>query len=142
MKSLMYQFRLLTLSSTCFPDFQILSELHKLYLKFCGTEHYKIDILHWIVTPQLSGGQQHDYSTKQCRRAVPMSSLSILSCLQRCDTSRNNTGNPFRRGKARTIDLLLLSSSDQLLFTQKQYFLCLKQAILIRRLTVPSLPLQ
>jgi hypothetical protein len=42
----------------------MLSELHKLDLNFCKKQYYKIDFLHWIVVPRLSGGWQQTYSTK------------------------------------------------------------------------------
>ncbi len=33
----------------------MLSELKKLDLKLSSNQYYKIDLLHWIVVPQLSG---------------------------------------------------------------------------------------
>jgi hypothetical protein len=33
-------------------------------LKLCSKQHNKIDLLHWIVVPQLSGGRQHNNLTK------------------------------------------------------------------------------
>ncbi len=33
-------------------------------LKLCSKQYNRIDILHWIVVPQLSGGWQHKYSIK------------------------------------------------------------------------------
>jgi hypothetical protein len=48
------------------------------------------------------------------------------------------TGNPYWRGKLSTVDLLVLNSSDQLLFALKLYFSFYKTTILIRRSTVPE----
>jgi hypothetical protein len=52
-------------------------------------------------------------------------------------------GNPYWRGGLSTVDLLVLTSLDQLLFLLKILFtLFTKQATLMRRSTVPSLPFQ
>jgi hypothetical protein len=49
--------------------------------------------------------------------------------------------NPNRRGRVSTVDLLVLTSSDQLLLILKMYFsFFTKQPILIRRSTVLNLP--
>jgi hypothetical protein len=50
-------------------------------LKLCGKQYNKIDILHPIVVPQLSGGCQHNYSTKtrQAGRADEQSLYSLMS---------------------------------------------------------------
>jgi hypothetical protein len=32
--------------------------------KLCWKQYYDIELLRWIVAPQLIGGLQHDYSTK------------------------------------------------------------------------------
>ncbi len=53
------------------------------------------------------------------------------------------TGNPYRRGQISTVDLLVLTSFDKLLYILKilfSYFT--KQVTPIRRSTVLSLPLQ
>jgi len=42
----------------------MLSELHSLNLKLCSKQHNKNIVLDLIVAPQLSSGQQHNYSTK------------------------------------------------------------------------------
>jgi hypothetical protein len=44
----------------------MLSEHHNLNLKLCSKHYNEIDILHLILAPQLSGGWQHNYSTKTC----------------------------------------------------------------------------
>ncbi len=41
-------------------------------------QNNKIDLLHLIVVPQISGGCQRNYLIKQGRQAVPMISLSII----------------------------------------------------------------
>ncbi len=46
------------------------------------------------------------------------------------------------KGRINTVDLLVLTSLDQLLFLLKLYFSIFKQPILMRRSTVLSLPLQ
>jgi hypothetical protein len=48
----------------CFLNFQAIPELHNYTLKFCSKQYNKIDLLQLIVVPQLSGGWQHNYSTK------------------------------------------------------------------------------
>ncbi len=51
--------------------------------------------------------------------------------------------NSYCRGRLSTVDLLVLTSSDQLTFMLKILFTCAaKQATLMRRSTVLSLPLQ
>jgi hypothetical protein len=39
-----------------FSNVSMLSELHNLNLKLCSKQYNKIDLLHLIVAPQLSGG--------------------------------------------------------------------------------------
>jgi hypothetical protein len=57
--------------------------------------------------------------------------------------SKAEPGNPYRRVRNSTIELLVLTSSNQLLLLLKVYFsFFTKQAILTRRSTVPSLPFQ
>ncbi len=55
----------------------MLSKLHYLNLYLCSKKYYKIDLLHLIVVTQLSGSCLTT-PPKQDRRAMPMSSLSIL----------------------------------------------------------------
>jgi hypothetical protein len=50
-------------------------------------------------------------------------------------------GNPYGRERLVTVDLLVLTNLDQLLLIVKLYFFT-KQAALMRRSTVLSLPLQ
>jgi hypothetical protein len=52
-----------------------------LNLKLCSKQHNKIDLLHLIVVPQLSGGWQHKYSTKtlQAGCANEQSMYSLMS---------------------------------------------------------------
>jgi hypothetical protein len=59
----------------------MLSELHTLDLKLCSKQYNKIDFLRQIVTPQLSGGCQHNSSTKttQAGHANEQSMYSQLS---------------------------------------------------------------
>jgi hypothetical protein len=49
-------------------------------LKLCSKKYYKIDLLHLIVTPQLSGGWQHNYATKT-RQAGFANEQSIYSLM-------------------------------------------------------------
>jgi hypothetical protein len=56
--------------------------------------------------------------------------------------ARVKAGNPNRRERISTIDLLVPTSSDQLLFKLRLYEFFPKQPILIRRSTVLSLFLQ
>jgi hypothetical protein len=42
----------------------MISELHNLNLKLCSKQYDKKFVLHLIVVPQLSSGQQHNYLTK------------------------------------------------------------------------------
>jgi hypothetical protein len=60
----MHSFWLLTLTLTNYFNFYTLYELHNINLKLCGKQDNKIDLLHPLVAPQLSGGWQHNYSTK------------------------------------------------------------------------------
>jgi hypothetical protein len=52
-----------------------------LNLKLCSKKYNKIDILHLIVVPQLSGGWQHNYSTKtrQAGHANEQPMYSLIS---------------------------------------------------------------
>jgi hypothetical protein len=50
-------------------------------------------------------------------------------------------GNPYRRGRISTLELLVQASLDHLLFILKLYIFT-KQPILMRRSTVLSLPLK
>jgi hypothetical protein len=43
----------------------MLPELHKFDLKLCSEQYYKIDLLHWIVAPQQSGGGNITKKPKQ-----------------------------------------------------------------------------
>jgi hypothetical protein len=47
-----------------FFNFLTLPEDHNLNLKLCSKLYNKIHLLHLIVTPQISVGWQHNYSTK------------------------------------------------------------------------------
>jgi hypothetical protein len=64
-----------------FSNYQTLTEFHNLNLKLCGKQYNKIDLLHLIVAPQLSGGSQHNYSakTRQASRANEQSMYSLMS---------------------------------------------------------------
>jgi hypothetical protein len=55
---------LILASNSIFYNFFHGSELHSLNLKLWSKQYNKIDLLHLIVVPQLSGGLQHNYSTK------------------------------------------------------------------------------
>jgi hypothetical protein len=56
---------------------------------------------------------------------------------------RVKPGNPYWRGRLSTVDLLALTSLDQLLFIMQTLCTFLQnKATLMRRSTVPSLPLQ
>jgi hypothetical protein len=52
-----------------------------LNLKLCSKKYNKIDILHLIVVAQLSGGWQHNYSTKtrQAGHANEQPMYSLIS---------------------------------------------------------------
>jgi len=53
------------------------------------------------------------------------------------------SGNPYRRGRISTVDLLILAISDQLLLILKNIlFFNTKQAIIMRRSTVLHLMLE
>ncbi len=53
------------------------------------------------------------------------------------------SGNPYWRGRLNTVDLLVLTSLDQLIFIWKILFIfSTKLATLVRRLTALSLPFQ
>ncbi len=67
------------------------SELNKLYLKLCCKNYYKINLLHQIVVPQVSGGWQHNYSTKT-RQAGYANEQSIYSKLSMTKTLAMTTG--------------------------------------------------
>jgi hypothetical protein len=56
----------------------MLSALHNLSLKLDSKQKNKIDLLHWILVPQLSGGWQHNYLTKT-RQVGSASEQSIYS---------------------------------------------------------------
>ncbi len=49
-------------------------------LKLCSKQITKIDLLHLIMAPPLSGGWQHNYSTKT-RQAGYANELSIYSLM-------------------------------------------------------------
>jgi hypothetical protein len=59
----------------------MLSENHNLNLKLCTKQYNKIDILHPIVVPQLSGSRQHNYPTKtrELGCANEQSTYSLMS---------------------------------------------------------------
>jgi hypothetical protein len=64
------------------------------------------------------------------------------SSTSKVDTTAES-GNPYWRGRLNTVDLLVLTSLDQLLLKLKILFTLLtKWAILTRRSTVLSIPLQ
>jgi hypothetical protein len=42
----------------------MVSKHHNLNLRLCIKQNYKVNLYHWIVAPQLSGGWQHNYSIK------------------------------------------------------------------------------
>jgi hypothetical protein len=77
----MHYFWLLTLSSTLFSNFYMLSELHSLNLKLCSKQYNKKFVLHLIVAPHISSGWQHNYSTKtrQLGRANEQAMYSLIS---------------------------------------------------------------
>jgi hypothetical protein len=58
----------------------MLFELHNINLKLCNKQYNKIDPLHLIVVPQLSGGWQHNYSTQK-RQAVCANEQFIYSLM-------------------------------------------------------------
>jgi hypothetical protein len=58
----------------------MLLELHNLILNVLYKQYNKIEFWHWIVVPKLGCGLQL-LNQKQGRRAVPVSSLYILSCV-------------------------------------------------------------
>jgi hypothetical protein len=57
------------------------SELHCLNLKLCSKQYNKKFVLHLLVVPQPSSGQQHNYSTKtsQAGQANVQSMYSLMS---------------------------------------------------------------
>ncbi len=59
----------------------MLSENHNLNLKLRSKQYNKIDLLHPIVVPQLSGSRQHNYPTKtrELGRANEQSMYSLMS---------------------------------------------------------------
>ncbi len=67
-----------------FFNFQTISELHNLNLKLCSKQYNKSDLLQLIVVPQLSGGWQHNYSTKtrQAGHANEQSLYSLMSMVK------------------------------------------------------------
>jgi hypothetical protein len=44
--------------------YKILDTLWSSQFELCSKEYNRIDILHWIVAPQIRDGLQHNYSTK------------------------------------------------------------------------------
>jgi hypothetical protein len=70
----------LTSSSIFKIVFYIHSELQNFNLKLCGKQYNKIDLLHPSVVPQLSGGCQHNCSTKT-RQAGCADEQSIYSLM-------------------------------------------------------------
>ncbi len=61
-------------------QYQVLFELHNYSLKLCSKQHNKIDLLHLILAPQLSGAHNITTQLKQVKQVGPMSSLYILLC--------------------------------------------------------------
>jgi hypothetical protein len=55
---------MLLMLSVTFFNILIVSELHNLNMKLGNEQYNKIDLLHPLVGPQLSGGWQHKCSTK------------------------------------------------------------------------------
>jgi hypothetical protein len=97
LKSPTNYFWLLPLSSTIyFSNFYILSELHNLNLKFLSKQFDKIDILHQIVAPQLSGGFQYNCPTKTgqagCANEQSMESLMSMKETQPIKTLNKTSG--------------------------------------------------
>jgi len=84
-----------------------------------------------------------DNKNARCPRHNYCTYLGSLSCVSTpCIVASPEAGNPYRRGKIRTVDLLVLSSFDQLLLILKTLFFFLtNQALLSRRSTVLSLHL-
>jgi hypothetical protein len=76
-------------------DFAILIQSYVVNTK----QDNKIDLLHLIVVPQLSSGQQQNYSTKTSQEG----------------RANEQPGKSHRRGRLSTVDLLVLTSLDQLL---------------------------
>jgi hypothetical protein len=62
--------------------FKILNtELHNLNLKLCIKQYNKIDLLHQIVAPQLSGCWGHNYSTRTRHAGCINEQSMFLLCL-------------------------------------------------------------
>jgi hypothetical protein len=84
------------------------------------------------------------------RGAKGMKAQMVPQTLDRAiDSCRNKktglvtAGKPYRRGRLDTVDLLVLTSLDQVIFILKILFTCsTKQPTLIRRSTGLSFPLQ
>ncbi len=90
---------------------------------------------HWIIKTllgnPLSGIRLWLYLYAEICYIVPNQALKVLA------------GKPYWRGRISTVDLLVLTSLDQLLFILKLYFsFNTKQPILMRRSIVLSHPLQ
>jgi hypothetical protein len=62
----------------------MLSELHSLNLNLCSKQYNKKFGLHLIVVPQLSSGQEHNYSTKtrQTGWANEQTLYSLMSMIE------------------------------------------------------------
>jgi hypothetical protein len=76
--------------------------------------------------------------TLRTTRATTCRSFSILILRFGIPTARN----PYRRGRHSTVDLLVPTSSEQVLFSTRIYFFFTKRTILTRRSTVLDLPFQ
>ena len=65
----------------------MLSELHNLNLDLGNKQYNKIDLLHLIVVPQLSGDRQLNFSTKTvqsgCASEQSVYSVIISMCIAR-----------------------------------------------------------
>jgi hypothetical protein len=72
---------LLNLLEFFFHFFGIRFELHNFNLKLYNKQYHKNISFHLIMAPQLSGGWQHNYSTKtrQVGRANEQSIFSLMS---------------------------------------------------------------
>ncbi len=80
LKSPIHSFWSITLSSTIFSLLKNTLWLHNFKITLCSKPNSKINLLHLIVAPQLSGGRQHNYSTKT-RQAGPVNKQSMQGSL-------------------------------------------------------------
>ncbi len=70
------------------------SELHNLNLKLYSNQHFKIDLLHWIMVPQINGGLQLNYATQSSQADSANDAQPSLGSLGQPRAAQGRLGQP------------------------------------------------